>query len=271
MQIQNGNFWDAKLYNEMAVPQYHVAMNLLETYPFQGTEEVLDIGCGTGNITVHIAEKVKKGKVIGIDISEDMINFAKQTFSGVSNLSFEQKNIIDISYANKFDLITSFNTLHWVKEKETAIEKMFAHLKKDGHLLVTMLRSSFDAEPMNIALTQTVRDQKWYGYFKEFKPPYYLYNVKSKEYKDILMRVGFTIQFFNENCYNLTFATKEDLAAWCESWIPQRLAIPYEKRKAFFLDLVDNYVNNTRQSAQLSYYYYTWEFMALKHAELLVV
>lgn len=266
----NRNFWDAKLYADLAKPQYSIAVNLLKKYAFEGNEKVLDVGCGTGNITTLIADKVPAGKVIGIDFSDNMINFAKQVHSSVSNLLFEQKSVTDIAYADKFNLITSFNTLHWVKEKEIAIQKLFEHLNAQGHLLVSMLRSSFDMEPMNIALTQTVKDPKWHPYFAEFQSPYYLYNVKSKDYKELLVNSGFTILFFEENCYNLTFATKEDLAAWCESWLPQRLAVPEEKRKIFFLELVNHYLNNTRQTqAVLSYYYYTWEFMAKKQAQMI--
>jgi ubiquinone/menaquinone biosynthesis C-methylase UbiE len=65
------------------------------------------LGCGDGEITALIAEKINRGRVIGIDSSSEMIELAKQRFPSTThpNLSFILKDAKDINFNCEFDLI----------------------------------------------------------------------------------------------------------------------------------------------------------------------
>ncbi|QLH43742.1 MAG: class I SAM-dependent methyltransferase [Coxiellaceae bacterium] len=78
--------WDSQKYSENSTMQYAQSMAMIEQYPFQGDEAILDIGCGDGKITYQIALRVPKGKVLGVDNSEDMIHFAQKHF--LPNLTY---------------------------------------------------------------------------------------------------------------------------------------------------------------------------------------
>jgi trans-aconitate 2-methyltransferase len=56
----------------------------------QGNESILNVGCGDGKITADFAESFPSSRVIGIDSSPEMIDYAQQTYptSQYSNLSF---------------------------------------------------------------------------------------------------------------------------------------------------------------------------------------
>lgn len=73
---------------------------------------VLDIGCGSGNISLVIANKIKQSEVIGIDISAAAIKNAEKNKSSIKeydNIQFLQIDILNdsIEHLGKFDLIVS--------------------------------------------------------------------------------------------------------------------------------------------------------------------
>jgi trans-aconitate 2-methyltransferase len=101
---------DPKEYEKHSNRQWVWALHALDRYPWQGTERVLDIGCGDGKISAFISEKQTRGPVIGLDISEAMIHFASNAFGPdqFPNLVFQQGDITSLPFHGQFDLITSF-------------------------------------------------------------------------------------------------------------------------------------------------------------------
>lgn len=91
-----------------------------------GSERILDVGCGNGKITAEIAARVPRGSVLGVDPSHDMIAFARQhhVSQGHPNLLFEVADVRTLSFPPEFDLIVSFNALHWVPEQAAALRSL---------------------------------------------------------------------------------------------------------------------------------------------------
>lgn len=76
-------------------------------------KEVLDMGCGTGNISIKMATMFGAKSVHGIDISQSMIDYCNDTYSE-NNVTFALKNIKNLSATEDYDIITSFFCLHWL-------------------------------------------------------------------------------------------------------------------------------------------------------------
>ncbi len=96
---------------------------------------VLDVGCGSGAITADIAQRIS-GKVVGIDLSEHLIELAQKNFAHISNLSFEVANINDYVSDEKFDLVIAARTLQWVNNPAEVVQKMVGLLKKGGKISI---------------------------------------------------------------------------------------------------------------------------------------
>ena len=79
--------WNAKDYAKNSSAQEKWAVELIEKLALDGSEKVLDIGCGDGKITYRLSRILSNGSVIGIDQSESMINLANNVFKN-DNLSF---------------------------------------------------------------------------------------------------------------------------------------------------------------------------------------
>jgi ubiquinone/menaquinone biosynthesis C-methylase UbiE len=94
----------------------------------------LDVGCGTG-FAVGQAAKIAnfKGEFYGVDLSEKMIDKAKNNFSGLSNFHFIQANAESIPLPdNFFDIVICTNSFHHYLHPEKALKGIYRILKNGG-------------------------------------------------------------------------------------------------------------------------------------------
>ncbi|HLY72379.1 MAG TPA: methyltransferase domain-containing protein [Puia sp.] len=125
--------WDAKLYNDKHSFVFKYGEDLVDLLSPKRNERVLDLGCGTGYLTNLIAES--GAEVIGIDNSREMIEKARNEYPTVD---FEVLSATDFHFENPFDAIFSNAVLHWVLEKEKAIDCLYENLKTNGRLVIEM-------------------------------------------------------------------------------------------------------------------------------------
>ena len=101
---------------------------------------VLDIGCGGGKTVKEIASSVSKGKVFGIDYSEDMVQLSKKV-----NDNLIKQNIVEITYGtvsslpfpnNMFDFVTAFETYYFWPELINDLIEVKRVLKSGAFLLL---------------------------------------------------------------------------------------------------------------------------------------
>src|SRR5689334_756808 len=123
--------WDAAGYSRISSLQAAMAQEVLALLDLNGSERVLDVGCGEGKITAEIASRVPGGLVVGVDPSHDMIEFAENHFTlstsssaSLWNLRFEVADARSLSFKNEFDLAVSFNALHWIPEQDAALRSI---------------------------------------------------------------------------------------------------------------------------------------------------
>lgn len=98
---------------------------------------VLDVGCGTGAITLGIAEKVgETGQVIGLDSSEHLIKEGKTLFELPNNLELIAGDLFSYQPEEKFDLIVSARVLQWLNNPKAALAKLKTLLKPNGQISI---------------------------------------------------------------------------------------------------------------------------------------
>ena len=97
---------------------------------------VLDAGCGTGHIVVGFAKQYPDAHFIGVDASQRSIDTARRLAEnyGVSNVEFIHGNIPDLSFSEKFDLITCLGVLHHLPDPRVGLLWLSEHLAASGLL-----------------------------------------------------------------------------------------------------------------------------------------
>ena len=95
---------------------------------------IVDLGCGTGELTAELSEILPDSEVLGIDSSAEMLEkAARWTHPG---LNFELKKIEDVD--GRWDLIFSNAALHWVADHNSLIPRLLSLLNPGGQLVVQL-------------------------------------------------------------------------------------------------------------------------------------
>jgi trans-aconitate methyltransferase len=137
--------WDATLYTAKHSFVYEFGRELVALLAPQKGERILDLGCGSGQLTQAIAES--GARVTGLDSSASMIDRARGDYP---ELSFVLADAKDFYFEEPFDAVFSNAALHWVKPPEKVIERVAKCLRPGGRFVAELggkgnVRGIFDA------------------------------------------------------------------------------------------------------------------------------
>jgi trans-aconitate methyltransferase len=125
--------WNPELYEARHSFVWQLGQGLLELLQPAKNERILDLGCGTGQLTHKIAES--GAQVTGIDSSPDMIGQARQNYPAIK---FVLGDAAAMEFAAEFDAIFSNAALHWMLNPAAVANAMFRALKPGGRLVAEM-------------------------------------------------------------------------------------------------------------------------------------
>ena len=99
---------------------------------------ILDVGCGSGIVTRDIA-RLTKGKVIGIDGSEDMIKVAEKILKDFKNVELRVGSAEKLPFDdNTFDIVTCNLLLMWADNPQKVVNEMARVTKHGGRVLASL-------------------------------------------------------------------------------------------------------------------------------------
>lgn len=137
-QKEGSGFWDkrARMFDSQVLEVYKNAYKktVKRSAAFLNQENtVLEIGCGTGIVTMQLADKVKK--LTAIDISGKMLLQAEQKAreQKKKNITFHCGNLMEMNFpAESFDVVTAYNVLLYMENQEEVLDKIYEILKPGG-------------------------------------------------------------------------------------------------------------------------------------------
>jgi len=132
--------WDASAYDTLNAPMTERGNDAVGRLELRGGETVLDAGCGTGEVTATLLERLPRGHVIALDGSSAMLNAARERFAGDSRVSFVHTDLreplVPAVTAASVDAIVSTSTFHWVRDHDALFRHLAAVLRPGGQLVV---------------------------------------------------------------------------------------------------------------------------------------
>jgi SAM-dependent methyltransferase len=169
---------------------------------------VLEVGCGTGYVLRMLEQTCTRGEVIGIDLFEEGLAFARRRVS----CPVLAADIHDLPFEDSFDLIGMFDVLEHVPDDGRVLRDLRSRLKPDGTLLMTV--------PAHMAL---------WSYFDEYAEHYRRYSPESL--RQVLEREGYFIDYMTQ------FMTALYPAMWVRRKLnAQAASLPAEEARTRGLD-----------------------------------
>src|SRR5215208_6253576 len=153
--------WDPKQYHKFQAERSAPFFDLLALVEIRPDLSVVDLGCGTGELTRQLAEALPNSDVTGLDSSPQMLDAARASSFSSSNLHFEQGDQAHLT--GEWDLIFSNAALHWSEDHAELIPSLYQKLAAGGQIAVQipsnfshishrLIRETAGEEPFKSAL-----------------------------------------------------------------------------------------------------------------------
>jgi len=177
--------WDSTLYDESFGIITQLGAGVIELLAPRTGERIIDLGCGTGALTAHIA--AAGAEVVGIDSSDAMIARARDLYP---QLRFEVARGEDFVIEVPVNAVFSNAALHWMSPPEAVAASVARALEPDGRFVAEMggvgnIATIIAAVHQALAEENIPREQ--------IRNPWYFPSIG--EYASLLERAGFEVRF----------------------------------------------------------------------------
>jgi len=171
--------WNAERYHEVSSPQQAWGRRVLKRLPLEGTEHVLDLGCGTGRITEEIHRRLPAGRLVGLDRSPAMIAQAK-AWLGVraSDVALVLADGAALPFTGAFDAIFSAATFHWIPDHDALFRSIATALRPGGRL-VAQCGGGPNVAVLHARTIRLMRDARFAPYFTDWVDPWNFADVET--------------------------------------------------------------------------------------------
>jgi trans-aconitate methyltransferase len=246
--------WNSSVYHRLSGPQVSWGKKVLSRLRLRGDEVVLDAGCGTGRLTAELLDVLPHGRVVGVDLSQNMLNSAREHLSSDfrARVSLAACDLLHLPFERAFDGIVSTAAFHWVLDHD----RLFANLRQalvsggwleaqcgGGPNLVT-LRSRANALGATAKFTQ---------FFAGFREPW-LYQY-AEEAADALRRAGFVDVETSIEAAPTVLDNAEQYSEFVRNIVMRRHLenIPTEELRAEFMDELTRQASRDNPPFSLDY------------------
>jgi trans-aconitate 2-methyltransferase len=241
--------WNAPEYAKLSSLQAAMAAEVLTLLRprLRGDERILDVGCGNGKVTHEIAAMVPRGSVVGVDASAKMIEFASSNDADgegrapSANLSFQVMDARRLTFREEFDLVVSFNALHWVPEAEQslALHGILAALKPGAMAHLRMV-SRGPRKSLENVLEETAISPRWEKYFVGHRDPYL--HITPEDYAALAERCGLHVDCVEMHDHAWDFGSPAGFAAFgTVTFVEWSQHVPEPERANFVADALARY------------------------------
>jgi trans-aconitate 2-methyltransferase len=126
--------WDPKQYHKFQAERSAPFFDLLALVDVRPNLKVVDLGCGTGELTRQLAEALLNSEVTGIDSSSQMLDAARASAFASPRLHFSQGDQAQLT--GEWDLIFSNAALHWSENHASLMPNLYQRLTPGGQIAV---------------------------------------------------------------------------------------------------------------------------------------
>jgi trans-aconitate 2-methyltransferase len=182
--------WDATAYHRLSGPQVSWGKKVLAALKLRGDEFLMDAGCGTGRLTAELLQDLSEGRIVGVDLSQNMLATARDHLRPQfgARVHFVAADLQDLPFERAFDGIFSTAAFHWVPDHLRLFRSLFHALRPGG-----WLRAQCGGGPNLARIRQRIEElmaaPKYARFFAHFRNPW-VYN-DAETAADLMRQAGF--------------------------------------------------------------------------------
>jgi trans-aconitate 2-methyltransferase len=232
--------WDPELYNRFRRYRAEPVEHILSRLRVGDAEQVIDLGCGSGENTLELARRSPHGAALGVDGSPAMIEAARKLLEAEAadlrrQVSFELLDVPEFRAVRAYTLIFSNATFQWIADQRALFAACFDALRPGGAIVVQMPANETETAKMEIG--RLAREAPWNAMLGGRERAF---NEEPAEfYAAMLAGLGYD----RVDCYHVTFhhpmERPGDVVQWYRSTgLRQYLeAIPKDRHDEFLAQL----------------------------------
>jgi trans-aconitate 2-methyltransferase len=126
--------WNPAQYHQFRNERFAPFEDLFRLVKARARLRVVDLGCGTGELTRRLADRLPESEVLGIDSSPEML--ARARAQERECLSFKQGSIQEIE--GEWDMVFSHAAIHWIDDHPALIPRLLSLVSRGGQLAVQL-------------------------------------------------------------------------------------------------------------------------------------
>lgn len=238
--------WDPGQYDRFRDERRQPFVDLLELVRPRPDMRVVDLGCGAGELTRLLHERLGARETLGIDSSASMLARARKIV--VDGLQFEEGDIADFAPTKAYDLVFSNAALHWVPDHPALFTRLRDALAAGGQLAV-QVPANFDHASHRVA-SEVAAESPFREALGGWQPPASRI-LEPEQYAALLARLGFAEQHVRLQVYGHRLAAPEEIVEWVKGTLltdyRRRLSPDvYERFVARYRSRLLDRVENTR-------------------------
>ncbi|MFD1020848.1 class I SAM-dependent methyltransferase [Thalassobacillus hwangdonensis] len=176
---------------------------LVERFSLDGSQRMMDLGCGTGQLTVRFADWCSE--IIGVDADEEMLQVAERIHRSlpIGNITWLKGDAEEIvaGKGESFNLVTIAKAFHWM-DRSKVLEELYEVVEPGGGAAII---DNYDPQKKETEWQQRFREtvEKWYG--NERRAGTTTYSHPTKSHEDVIHDSKFTYE-------------KVELAEYVQKW-----------------------------------------------------
>jgi trans-aconitate 2-methyltransferase len=151
--------WNPAQYLEFADARLRPALDLLARIGLERPRTIVDLGCGTGNVTRLLAARWPDARIVGIDSSPAMLQEARAATQDDPRCMFVAADVAQWQPVAPVDLVYSNAALHWLPDHASLFARVATMVAPEGVLAVQM-PDNFRA-PSHTLISAIACSERW--------------------------------------------------------------------------------------------------------------
>jgi trans-aconitate 2-methyltransferase len=147
--------WDPAQYLKWSDHRLRPAVDLLQRVAAERPAQVVDLGCGTGNVTALLRARWPAARLSGVDSSPSMLARARASDPSVD---WREADVATWAPPSPVDVLFSNATLHWIDDHAALFPRLVTLVAGGGTLAVQMPRNF--GEPSHTSIYEVVRETR---------------------------------------------------------------------------------------------------------------